>query len=79
MAGVVTKDSAVSRSVKTLVQTVVGLAIGLAVTVWAVPGVPDAVAHYALNNFIPVALAIGVPSGLTSLIYNLLRKDVPNL
>lgn len=72
------QDSAVGRALKTFVQAIVGFIIGLAITVWAVPGVPDAIWEYVRGNFVQVLLTVGVPSGLTSLVWNLLRKNIKN-
>lgn len=71
-------DSAVGRGLKTFVQAVVGLLVGLIVTVWAVPGVPHAVIGYLQTHVVELALLVGIPSGVTSLIWNLFRKNVPN-
>ncbi len=70
------QDSAVGRALKTAVQAAAGFVIGLIITVWAVPGVPDAVADYVQKNIGQALLLVGVPAGLTSLVWNLLRKNV---
>jgi hypothetical protein len=71
------QDNAVVRGIRTAIQAIIGAFVGLVLVVWAVPGVPEAVGNYLLDNFIPVALAVGIPSGLAGFIWNALRKDVP--
>lgn len=71
-------DSATGRAVKTAVQAIIGFMVGLIIAVWAVPGVPDAVWGYIQNNLLQVLLAVGLPAGVTSLVWNLFRKDVRN-
>lgn len=70
------QDSATGRGLKTAAQAMIGFTVGLVAVVWAVPGVPQAVLDYVQNNAIQVLLLVGVPSGLTSFIWNLLRKNV---
>lgn len=72
------QDSSTGRALKTAVQAAIGFIVGLFVVVWAVPGVPDAVAAYAKDNLVPVALAFGIPSGIASFVWNYLRRDVEN-
>lgn len=64
---------ALVRGLRTAAQAVIGVVVGLFVTVWAVPGVPEAVANYLLNNFIPVAVAVGIPSGVAAYIWNVAK------
>ncbi len=71
------KDSATSRALKTFVQALLGSLIGLVVAVWSTPGVPTVVVNYIQANMIPLILGIGVPSGLISLLWNLIfRPDL---
>lgn len=72
-------DSAVSRGIRTFVQAFIGFAVGLIVVVWTVPGVPIAVLQYVSDNWLSLAVELGVPTGLASFIWNVLRKDIPNL
>lgn len=72
------QDSAVGRSLKTLVQSVSGFIIGLLIVVWTIPGVPQAVTQYTYNHIFEVLVMAGVPSAAISLVWNLLRKDVKN-
>lgn len=62
------------KGIRTALQAIVGSLIGLIVVVWAVPGVPEAVIEYAKTNWLPLLLAIGIPSGLVSWIQNKLGK-----
>lgn len=73
-----TQDSATGRALKTGVQAIFGFMIGLIVTVWAVPGVPNAIFNYLEGHIIEVLLVVGIPSGLVSMVWNYLRKDVSN-
>jgi len=72
------QDSATGRAIKTFIQALIGAFIGLVAAVWAVPTVPETVVSYLAINFVPILLTIGVPAGLTSLVWNLLRKNIPN-
>lgn len=71
------QDSATGRGLKTFVQSIVGFLVGLIVTVYAVPGVPTAVIAYTQAHLLELLLIVGVPSGLISLLWNLVRKDIP--
>lgn len=64
----------VVKGVRTAIQSIVGSVIGLIVVVWAVPGVPEAVVNYLQANWLPILLAIGVPSGLVAWLQNRLGK-----
>lgn len=72
-------DTAAARSVRTFVQTLLGMVIGLGLTVWAVPGVPHAVTGYILAHWAELAVSVGLPSGIISLVQNILRSDVKNI
>lgn len=74
-----TPDSAVARGIRTFFQAFIGFVFGLLVVIWAVPGVPAAVIQYVSANWVQLALDLGIPSGVASFIWNVLRKDVPNL
>lgn len=69
-------DTAVWRGVRTAIQAVVGFFVGLIATVWAVPGVPEAVNNYVSGHIVQLAVAFGVSSGVAAFIWNALRKDV---
>lgn len=75
----ISPDSAVARAIRTFFQAFIGFVFGLLVVIWAVPGVPHAVIDYVSANWVQLALDLGIPSGVASFIWNLLRKDVPNL
>lgn len=72
-------DSALARGIRTGIQAFIGFLIGLLTTVWAVPGVPEAVLAYLHSNALQLALAFGVPAGIVGFAWNVLRKDVPNV
>lgn len=76
------QDSATGRGIKTFVQAVIGFVVGLIVTVWAVPGVPEAVIKYVEANLSQVLLTIGLPvalsTGIVSFIWNFFREDIKN-
>lgn len=72
------QDSATGRAIKTGLQSVIGFIVGLAIVIWTVPGVPAAIISYLQDNLIQVLLIVGIPSGLTSGIWNIIRKDIPN-
>lgn len=76
------QDSATGRGLKTALQAVITFIVGLAIVVWKVPGVPQAIFQYASANLVQVVTMIGLPmavgTGLTSFVWNVVRKDVPN-
>lgn len=75
-------DTARGRGVRTGIQAALAalatFLVGLLMAVWKVPGVDMAVISYVQAHIVEVLLAIGVPAGITSYIWNLIRKDVPN-
>lgn len=75
-------DSARGRGIRTGVQAalaaLVTFLVGLLMAVWKVPGVDVAVINYVQAHIIEVMIAIGVPAGIVSYVWNLIRKDVPN-
>jgi hypothetical protein len=62
------------KGVRTGIQAMVGSVIGLIAVVWAVPGVPEAVANYAQTNWLPILLTIGIPSGIVAYFQNKIGK-----
>lgn len=72
-------DSAVWRGIRTGVQAVFGFLLGLVATVWAVPGVPEAVTNYLNGHIVELLVAFGFSTGLAAFVWNLLRKDVKNV
>lgn len=67
----------VERSWRTLIQAAGASIVGLVMTVWQVPGVPEAVSNYAQDNFVPLLIGlitlIGVPAAVISFIQNYLE------
>lgn len=77
------QDSATGRGLKTAAQAGIGTLVlsalmTLAVNVWNVPGVPDVVIEWVKSNAIQIAVAVGLPSGIVGVLWNLPRKNVPN-
>lgn len=80
------QDSAVGRSIKTYIQAFIGalvtFGIGLSTAVNGVPGCSDAVVNYVMDfvkdYFFWICNFVGVGAGITALIWNLIRKSVPN-
>jgi hypothetical protein len=64
------KNTPAGKGLRTFYQSVIGIIVGLAAVVWAVPGVPEAVQAYLLQNALPLLLLLGVPAGLVSYIQN---------
>lgn len=68
----------VVKGVRTFFQTLLGLLVGLVLTVWNVPGVPDAVNAYVQANFVPLFVGllvfVGLPSGIIAWLQNRLGK-----
>lgn len=68
------KNTPTGKGIRTGLQAVIGSVIGLVVVVWAVPGVPEAVAEYAKSNWLPLLLTVGIPSGLVAWFQNKIGK-----
>lgn len=68
------KNTPAGKGLRTALQAVVGSAVGLVAVVWAVPGVPEAVVNYATQNWLPLLLTIGIPSGLLAWLQNKIGK-----
>lgn len=58
------------KGVRTALQAMAGVLVGLVAVVWAVPGVPEAVQTYLLNNAVQAMLLVGVPAGFTAFLQN---------
>ena len=69
-------DTAVWRGIRTAVQAVIAFFTGLVATVWAVPGVPQAVDSYVSGHLVQLAVGFGVSTGLVAFVWNWVRKDV---
>lgn len=72
------RDSATGRAIVTGIQAIVGFFAGLVFTVWAVPGVPQAVINYVGNNLLQLALLVGIPAAIFTFAWNYFRKNVIN-
>lgn len=63
-------NSPKAKGIRTSLQAFVGFVItfivGLFAVVWAVPGVPEAVSGYLLQQAVPIAVFFGVPAGAVS-------------
>ena len=57
------KAKAKRTSLQAFIGAVAAFFIGLATVVWAVPGVPEAVTNYLIQQALPLALGLGIPSG----------------
>lgn len=72
-------DTAVVKGTRvSILATLSTFVVGFFVTVWNVPGVPDAVIAYLSSNLIQVALGFGIPAGIATLLFNFAKKDVKN-
>lgn len=52
------------KGLRTGLQAVAGFVVGLFVTVWAVPGVPEAVTQYLLDNWAILLASLGLSTGI---------------
>jgi len=71
----VSKNTAIGKGLRTGLQSVLGTVVGLVVVVWAVPGVPEAVTTYASNNWLPILVSIGLPSGVVAWLQNRIEGE----
>lgn len=76
------KNTATRNSFEVFLKAGVGFIVGLVLAIWAVPGVPDAITAYLLDNWMQVALTVGLPSalgtGLVNLILDWQKKGLRN-
>lgn len=71
MSVTIKKTTPEGKGVRTAIQAGVASAlIALAISIWNVPGVPQVVEAWVVENFIQVILAVGVPSGLIAYVQN---------
>jgi TRAP-type C4-dicarboxylate transport system permease small subunit len=62
------QDNATARGVRTFIQAFIGFFVGLVTTVWSIPGVPEAVETYVMNNIPSVLVYLAIPSGLAGIV-----------
>lgn len=66
-------NSVTGKSIKTSAQAFIGACITLAVGLWmaieTVPGCPEAIIQFIQSNFIQIAAAIGVSSGVATVVW----------
>lgn len=70
------KNTPRAKGVRTFLQSIPGFVIGLVVTVWAVPGVPEAVKTYVLDNGVELLLILGLTSALSTGIISFFQNKV---
>lgn len=58
------KNTPRAKGIRTGLQAVGGFIVGLFTVVWAVPGVPEAVTGYLLDNWLAVVASFGISTGL---------------
>lgn len=68
------KTTPAGKGLRTAAQAILGSLIGLVTAIWAVDGVPETVFNYLKDNWLIVAVAIGLPSGLLAWLQNRLGK-----
>ncbi|MGH2611572.1 MAG: hypothetical protein ACRDFB_00815, partial [Rhabdochlamydiaceae bacterium] len=70
------KDSATWRGLITALQSFITFLIGLGLTVWNVPGTPQAVSHFVITQAPGVLFSVGILSavgtGIVSFLVNYL-------
>lgn len=75
-------NSAPVKGLKTTLWSFIGSCITLGGALWlainAVPGCSDAVLNFVRDNFVQIALAFSIPSGVVGYLGNLLNPKVPN-
>ena len=65
-------DTAVGRGCRTFLQVVIAVALA----VWKIPGVPETVYRVVQENAL---VTVPVLTGVVTVIWNILRKDVENV
>lgn len=75
------KNSATRNSFEVALKAVGGFVTGGLIVVWNYPGLQDALIQYASDNWLNVAVAVGVPSiatGLINLFFDVRKKGLRN-
>lgn len=76
------KNTAVRNSIEVFLKACAGFIIGLIAAIWAVPGVPEAVTAYVRDNWMQVAVTVGLPTalstGLVNLFFDWRKKNMDN-
>lgn len=72
------KNTAKGKGVRTAIQATIGtiaaFLIGLVAVVWAVPGVPEAVTNYLVNNAVQLLTYLGLSAGALSGVFSYLQN-----
>lgn len=58
------KNSPLAKGVRTAYQVVPAFFLGLVITVWAVPGVPEAVKQYIFSNAWQLVASLGLTTSV---------------
>lgn len=68
------KNTPTAKGIRTAYQAIVGFVVGLVITIWAVPGVPDAVTGYLMDNWVMLIASLGLTTGIFSGLFALLQN-----
>ena len=68
------KNTPAAKGVRTAYQSIIGFMVGLVAVVWAVPGVPEAITDYILNNWLTIVSSLGLSTGVFSGLFALLQN-----
>lgn len=60
------KNTPKAKGFRTFIQAIPGFFIGLIVTVWAVPGVPEAVKQYVLTEGVGLLIILGISASVVT-------------
>lgn len=77
MALTINRETAVYKGIRTGIQAILAFLVGAVLVVWNVPGVPEALYDYVVNDTFQNLASVGVLSGLAGFLWNAARKDVP--
>lgn len=58
------KSTPQAKGIRTGLQAIAGFVVGLFAVVWAVPGVPEVVSQYLLDNWLMVVASFGISTGI---------------
>lgn len=62
------------KGIRTAIQALAAFVVGLFVTVWAVPGVPDAITQYLLAHWMELVASLGLSTGLAAGILSFIQN-----
>lgn len=70
------KNLPTTKGLRTFIQAIPGFIIGYFVTIWAVPGVPEATIKYLQADGVQLILTLGVTTAIATGIVSLIQNKI---